>query len=143
MQTPPVAPLSKSLKRLSCLGLALGCWALVIVFRLLQLQVFSHDKYRHMAETQQEKLDAIEAPRGAILDRNGNYLAISSEVPIVCVNPLRIPDKDTAAALLAGVLNLDKTKICSRRLNVPPRCIAVTWWSIPKQPPTKWMPSES
>jgi cell division protein FtsI (penicillin-binding protein 3) len=111
METPPLARLSKSIRRLSILGLMLGGWALLIVFRLLQLQIFGQSKYRHLAEIQQEKLDTIAAPRGAILDRNGNYLAISSEVPIVCVNPLRIPDKDTAAALLASILDLDKAEL--------------------------------
>lgn len=113
METPPL-PLSKSLERLAILGLILGAWVLALSLRLVQLQIFSHQKYVHLAEIQQEKLDPIEAPRGAILDRNGNYLAVSSDVPIVCINPLRIPDKDTAAALLAGVLNLDKDELLDR-----------------------------
>jgi cell division protein FtsI (penicillin-binding protein 3) len=114
MQTPPLGSLSKSIERLSFLGLALAVWALAIALRLVQLQIFSHDKYARMAEAQQEKLDEIEAPRGAILDRNGNYLAISSDIPIICVNPLRIPDKDTAASLLSGILNLDKDEVFGR-----------------------------
>ena len=108
METPPLAPLSKSVKRVAILGFIFFVWALVIALRLLQLQVFQHDKYRHLADIQQEKLDHIQAPRGTIFDRNGNYLAISSEVPIVTVNPRRMPDKDTAAGLLASVLHLDK-----------------------------------
>ena len=114
MQTPPLGSLSKSIERLSFLGLALAVWALAIALRLVQLQIFGHDKYARMAEAQQEKLDEIEAPRGAILDRNGNYLAISSDIPIICVNPLRIPDKDTAASLLSGILNLDKDEVFGR-----------------------------
>ena len=117
MESSSLATRSKSLRRLAILGLALGGWALVIVLRLLQLQIFQHEKYRHMADAQQEKLDHIEAPRGAILDRNGNYLAISSDVPIVCVNPLRIPDKETAAAILASVLNLDQDEVLSQILH--------------------------
>ncbi|HXR78209.1 MAG TPA: penicillin-binding transpeptidase domain-containing protein [Bryobacteraceae bacterium] len=113
METPPLAPLSKSVQRVAILGLIFFVWALAIALRLLQLQVFQHDKYRHLADIQQEKLDHIQAPRGAIFDRNGNYLAISSEVPIVTVNPLRMPDKDTAAGLLASVLHLDKQEIFS------------------------------
>jgi cell division protein FtsI (penicillin-binding protein 3) len=111
METPPLATFSKSVKRLAILGLVLGGWAVVIVLRLLQLQIFEHNKYRHMADVQQEKLDEAKAPRGAILDRNGSYLAISSDVPIVCVNPLRIPDKETAAAILASVLHLDQDEV--------------------------------
>ena len=116
METP-LPSLSKPLERLAILGLVLGVWVLILALRLVQLQVFSHEKYAHMAEIQQERLDPIEAPRGAILDRNGNYLAISSDVPVVCVNPLRIPDKDTAAALLAGVLNLDKDELLDQLLH--------------------------
>ena len=111
METPPLPPLSKSVKRLLLLGLALSAWALIVVVRLLQLQIFGHEKFRRMAEAQQEKLEQVQAPRGAIYDRNGNYLAISSEIPIICVNPLRIPDKETAAGLLAGVLHLNKTDV--------------------------------
>lgn len=111
METPPLVTLSRPVKRLAILGLVLGGWAVVIVLRLLQLQIFEHSKYRHMADVQQEKLDQVKAPRGAILDRNGNYLAISSDVPIVCVNPLRIPDKETAAAILASVLHLDQDEV--------------------------------
>jgi cell division protein FtsI (penicillin-binding protein 3) len=116
METPPLPPSSKSIERLSYLGLALGVWALILILRLVQLQVFGHDKYAHMAELQQEKLDPLDGPRGAILDRNGHYLAISSEVPIVCVNPLRIPDKDTAAALLSSVLSLDKDEVLGQMM---------------------------
>jgi cell division protein FtsI (penicillin-binding protein 3) len=111
MATPPLAPLSKSLNRLTVLGLVLCVWALALVIRLFQLQVLGHEKYAHIADTQQQKLDSMDAPRGAILDRNGNYLAISSEVPIVCVNPLRIPDRETGADLLASVLNLDRDEL--------------------------------
>lgn len=93
------------------MGLALSAWALIVVVRLLQLQIFGHEKFRRMAEAQQEKLEQLQAPRGAIYDRNGNYLAISSEIPIICVNPLRIPDKETAAGLLAGVLHLNRTDV--------------------------------
>jgi cell division protein FtsI (penicillin-binding protein 3) len=114
MQKPPLGSHAKSVERLSLLGLAIGVWAAVLAIRLVQLQIFNHDRYARMAEAQQEKLDAIEAPRGAILDRNGHYLAISSEVPIICVNPLRIPDKDTAASLLSGILNLEKDEVFGR-----------------------------
>ena len=52
METPPLAPLSKSVKRVAILGFIFFVWALVIALRLLQLQVFQHDKYRHLADIQ-------------------------------------------------------------------------------------------
>lgn len=121
METPPLAPLSKSANRVAILGFIFFLWALAIAFRLLQLQVFQHNKYRHLADIQQQKLDHIQAPRGAIFDRNGNYLAISSEVPIVTVNPVRMPDKDTGAGLLASVLHLDRQEILDDLLSAAAR----------------------
>jgi cell division protein FtsI (penicillin-binding protein 3) len=93
------------------MGLILTGWALIVIFRLFQLQVLAHDKYERLGESQQEKLQPIEAPRGAILDRNGNYLAISSPSQFVVVNPARIPDKATAAALLGRILGMDADKL--------------------------------
>ncbi len=89
------------------MGLILSGWAFIVVMRLLQLQVFGHDHYVKLGDSQQEKLETIEAPRGAILDRDGNYLAISSASQLAVVNPQRIPNKGFAAALLARILDLD------------------------------------
>ncbi|HEY1215563.1 MAG TPA: penicillin-binding transpeptidase domain-containing protein, partial [Bryobacteraceae bacterium] len=82
-------------------------WAFIVVVRLLQLQVFGHDHYVRLGDSQQERLEPIEAPRGAILDRDGNYLAISSASQLAVVNPQRIPNKELAAALLARILGTD------------------------------------
>jgi len=73
--------------------------------------VLAHDKYARLGDAQQEKLEPLEAPRGAILDRNGNYLAISSPSQFVVVDPARIPDKSMAASLLATILGIDAAKL--------------------------------
>lgn len=104
-------PLAKSTERLLITGLILTGWALIVLLRLFQLQVLAHDKYQRIGDSQQEKMLPIEAPRGAILDRNGNYLAISSPSQFVVVNPARIPDKATAAALLGRILGMDAEKL--------------------------------
>ena len=67
-------------------------WALCIVARLIQLQVFQHENYKELAYQQQERVVEIAAPRGAILDRTGERLAMSVPCDSVCVNPMRIPD---------------------------------------------------
>jgi cell division protein FtsI (penicillin-binding protein 3) len=89
------------------MGLILCGWAFIVVVRLLQLQVFGHDHYVRLGDSQQERLEPIEAPRGAILDRDGNYLAISSASQLAIVNPQRIPNKELASALLARILGTD------------------------------------
>jgi cell division protein FtsI (penicillin-binding protein 3) len=111
MEKPPVGSIPKSIERALILGLILAGWALIVVFRLFQLQVLAHDKYAKRAETQQERLEPIEAPRGTIFDRSGNPLAISSPSQFVVVNPKRIPGKEIAAALLGRILGLDTSKL--------------------------------
>jgi cell division protein FtsI (penicillin-binding protein 3) len=111
MARQSLAPLSKSKDRLLILGLILTGWALIVVFRLFDLQVLAHDKYEKLGTAQQEKIETLEAQRGAIFDRNGNYLAISSPSQLVVVNPARIPDKSMAAALLGRILNLPADKL--------------------------------
>jgi cell division protein FtsI (penicillin-binding protein 3) len=111
MHKRPLSPTTKSTERLLIMGLILTGWALIVVFRLFQLQVLAHDKYEKLGDAQQEKLEPLDAPRGAILDRNGNYLAISSPSQFVVVNPTRIADKGMAASLLAGILGVDAPKL--------------------------------
>ena len=111
MLRQPSAPLTKSTERAVTIGLILLGWALLVIFRLFQLQVFAHDDYVKRARRQQEKLEVMDAPRGSIFDRNGNVLAISSASRFVVVNPKRIPNKEIAAALLGKVLGMDAKKL--------------------------------
>src|SRR5436309_15456198 len=111
MDRPPGASRANSTDRLFVLGLILFGWALIVVFRLLDLQLFRHSYYARLATAQQDRLEQIEAPRGSILDRNGNYLALSSSSKILVVTPRRIPDKGMAAAVLGQVLGTDPAKL--------------------------------
>src|SRR5689334_4588805 len=101
MESRPSDFVSQSVERALITGLILLGWALILVFRLFDLQVLSHDELAKRARQQQEKLEPVEARRGSIFDRNGNLLAISSPSHLVVVNPRRIPDRATAAGLLA------------------------------------------
>src|SRR6204780_5926044 len=82
-------------------------WAALILARLIQLQVIQHPKYAEMARDQQQKVEEIKAPRGAILDRYGQRLAMSLPAESVVVDPLRVPDLSVAADVLANILHLD------------------------------------
>src|SRR3954470_20055929 len=98
-------------ERLVVLGAVLLIWALIVAGRLFGLQVVHHEVYRNLAESQQDKLEKIEARRGSIFDHNGNYLALSSASKFVVVSPKRIPERGIAAAMLARVLDLDPNKL--------------------------------
>src|ERR1700683_3461079 len=89
-------------------------WAALIVARLIQLQVIQHPKYAEMARDQQQKVEEIKAPRGAILDRFGQRLAMSLPAESVVVDPLRVPDLPFAAEVLSKVLKLDARDLLAK-----------------------------
>lgn len=94
-------------KRVHVLVRVAFIWVALIAARLIQLQVIQHGKYAELARDQQQKLDEIKAPRGAILDRYGQRLAMSLPVESVVVDPLRVPDLSLAADVLSKILKLD------------------------------------
>ncbi len=89
-------------------------WAALIAARLIQLQVVQHHQFAELARDQQQKLQEIKAPRGAILDRYGQRLAMSLPAESVCVDPLRVPDLSVAADILGNVLNLDPAELLAK-----------------------------
>jgi cell division protein FtsI (penicillin-binding protein 3) len=82
-------------------------WAVLIVGRLIWLQIVQHGEYQRLAQQQQEKIVELQAPRGAIVDRLGQRLAMSLPVESVCVDPLKVPDRTVAAEILSKILNVD------------------------------------
>ncbi len=99
-------------KRVHVLVRVAFIWAALIVARLIQLQVIQHPKFAEMARDQQQRVEEIKAPRGAILDRYGQRLAMSLPAESVVVDPLRVPDLSVAADVLSKVLNLDRSATC-------------------------------
>ena len=86
-------------------------WAALIVARLVQLQVVQHSEYARLAQQQQEREEEIKAPRGAILDRYGQRLAMSLPAESACVDPLLVPDPAVAADILSKILGLDAREL--------------------------------
>jgi cell division protein FtsI (penicillin-binding protein 3) len=101
----------KTRSRLQFLAAGAACWAALIGGRLLFLQIVHHGDYVRQARQQQMRMEEIPAARGAILDRNGQPLAMTIPVQAVCVNPLRVKDKKTAAAIFASILDVDRDKV--------------------------------
>ena len=106
---------SAAVNRLTCLAAFLLLWALAIAGRLFSLQVVQHARYAALARSQQEHEIDIPAPRGTILDRNGQPLAISVPTDSVSVNPQQIADLKLATEVLGNTLNLDQ-RVLYRRL---------------------------
>src|SRR2546430_14966791 len=74
--------------------LGLGAVLFVILFgvgiRLVFLQVFLHERYRKIADSNTQSLSVREPRRGDILDVNGNPIAVSVRVKRVIANPVLI-----------------------------------------------------
>ena len=101
-------------KRVHLLARLAFLWAALIVCRLVLLQVIQHGEYKTLAQHQQQHVVEVRAPRGMILDRHGERLAMSLPVESVCVDPLRVPDLAVASDILSKILNLDSTDLLDK-----------------------------
>lgn len=100
--------------RLATVAVILFLWALAIVARLIVLQVVQHTKYVDIARKQQEEQIAIPAPRGTIVDRNGQPLAISLPVASLSVNPRQITDVQMASEILGSSVGLEQKALYAK-----------------------------
>ncbi|MCC7364885.1 MAG: penicillin-binding protein 2 [Dehalococcoidia bacterium] len=92
----------------------LGAFALVILARLVQLQILEHDAYAAQAEAELHGQEIIYAPRGSILDRNGNVMAVSVDTWDIYVNRHaweKAEDAKEASEALAPVLKTDPASL--------------------------------
>ena len=90
----------------------------VLFFRLWSLQVVTGDKYLAEANDNRTREVRVRAPRGRILDRDGNVLVDNRTSMALQVDPTKIPyNKVKRAALftrIGTVLDLDRQQIRKR-----------------------------
>jgi cell division protein FtsI (penicillin-binding protein 3) len=79
-------------------------WVLLIAARLYDLQVVRYDHYSTKAERQQQRVVALDPPRGTIYDAQGRELAVSIQVDSVYAVPPEIEDPAAVASALARVV---------------------------------------
>ncbi len=93
------------------LGVVFCLFATVMVGKLTDLQVLNPDRYRTTGVEQRTQRVELPAARGAILDRNGQDLAISMPRATVVADPAQVSDVDAEAALLAPLLDMDRAEV--------------------------------
>ena len=82
---PPISP--QLAWRVALLGgIALALFA-IIFFRLWYLQVLSGDQYLAEANDNQVRQERIQAPRGDIVDRNGETIVTNRRAIVVEISP--------------------------------------------------------
>ncbi|MDQ1702657.1 MAG: penicillin-binding protein 2, partial [Frankiaceae bacterium] len=99
------APISPQLAiRVAVLGgIALVLFA-IIFFRLWYLQVLSGDQYLKQSQDNRVRIERVQAPRGAIVDRNGEVLVENRQATVLQIAPGRLPEAERSAALRWGQL---------------------------------------
>jgi penicillin-binding protein 2 len=82
-------------------GIALALFAIVF-FRLWYLQVLSGDQYLAEANDNQVRQERIQAPRGDVVDRNGETIVTNRRAIVVELSPAGLPDEEREAAATWG-----------------------------------------
>lgn len=108
----------------------LACAFVGVLGRLTYLQVFKHDEYARLAESQHAKTVALKPKRGPIVDRGGQVLAESSSAESLFALPHRIDDTARVAQALAPIIG-DPAAEIERRMDASKRFV----WIKRKLPP--------
>ncbi len=104
---PPSAEERLLRLRLMLVALSISLWAVGIGVRLFQLQVLSRPAFEKQAARQSERTINIDPRRGAILDRQGQPLAVSVDAESVYAVPQEVDDPRGVSLLLARALGAD------------------------------------
>ncbi len=94
----------------------LGCLLLFVVLlgRAFFLQGMNNDFLQAKGESRFVRVVDMPASRGAVMDRNGKALAISTPVESIWASPSDIDLDDAQITKLAGALNIDKKFVQER-----------------------------
>ncbi len=105
---------AKATTRAVLIGRIALVWAVIILLRLVQLQVWKHEDYKLAAQSQHKHLEEVPALRGEILSRDGSPLAISIRTESAAVNPMRIVNPEFFARVVAPVLGLNAAELTDK-----------------------------
>lgn len=86
----------------------------IIVGRLFILQVAAPDRYVAWGDAQRSRNFSVIAPRGDIIDRNGNAIAISLRVKTIWADPGLVREPEKAAHALMPILDMGYTELLTK-----------------------------
>ena len=102
---------------------ALALLALVLLafaglgFRLVDLQVWRHDELAQLAEQKTQQTSWFQPKRGDILDANGDRLATTVFVKMICADPSLIGGQTTIVARnIAPLLGMSEAELYQKLL---------------------------
>jgi len=107
----PVPPITPQLAlRVAVLGVIAFALFGIVFFRLWYLQVLSGDQYLRQARDNRVRELSVQAPRGAVLDRNGDPLVENRVATVVKLDPERLPVSERDAAATWGQQVTSRTR---------------------------------
>lgn len=106
--------------RISIIGLAIVTLFAALGVRLVDLQVLQGARLASAADANKVRTVYIEAPRGRILDRNGEVLVGNREVDVLTIDRGEASDNEELLRRLADVLHVSDKEIVAR-INDPRR----------------------
>lgn len=89
-------------------------WFFLIIVRLFQWQVLSHEELSRIASDQHLTTYEVEALRGEILSTDGSPLVSNQPSYLIFVEPQKLTDKDRVITELSGALEVDEASISAR-----------------------------
>ena len=96
------------------LGLSMLVLSGILVVRLVQLQIILGDTYRRLSDNNRYRLQRLDAPRGRILDRNGNVLVDNRPVFVLSAVPREVEDPEGTVSRLAELVAIDSERAVSQ-----------------------------
>ena len=107
----PVDGVGKRLRALQFGMLALGA---VVIARSFSIQILTDSRLERMARRQFQGKMLLSPRRGAIVDRNGEALAVSVDSSSLAANPSKIRRRSNIVRLLARALDIPVEKLQAR-----------------------------
>lgn len=101
----------KVINRFSLLFYFLFVCLVLVFWKLIQVQAVDAGKYEEMAVSQRMKKYELAPDRGSIYDRNGEILALSTDMDTVFATPYQVKEKRKAAGKIATILGEDTSTI--------------------------------
>ncbi|MFL2983756.1 MAG: penicillin-binding protein 2 [Candidatus Neomarinimicrobiota bacterium] len=83
------------------------CLIALLIIRFFQLQIVDHDQYSKKANTNRIRKVTSSAPRGLILDRNGQILVANLPTYILNAVPGELPDKGATFDFISKIIGVD------------------------------------
>jgi cell division protein FtsI (penicillin-binding protein 3) len=102
--------------RIVIIGVLFGLLFMAVSGQAFKLQILQHEDMVKRAERQHQHVVPLTPARGAIMDHNGNNLAVSVEMQSCYAEHRNIEDVDGTAAVLAPFLEMPAQEI-ARKIN--------------------------